>query len=219
MKTPENILIAASITAVILCFAGCKKKSPVYVLEGIVRAHQQETALSGVSLKLEQQAVDGNVYSGVYTTAATTTSDQNGKFRLSWPRTQIARLRLLASQPDYIPSTVELSPDDFTPDEPVRKTIRLYPEAFVEINLRNSGSTSPEDYLKFRLLNQFSCECCTTDLLEVQGAIVDTTYSCRVYGNSWVRYFRESESGGTFQVITDSIWCPSFITTNLTVNF
>lgn len=200
-------------------FDSCRKKNPVYILEGQVREFNSGSPVSGASLKLEQQSVEGNVFSGAFSTAATATSDGSGNYRMSWPRAQIARLRLTVSKPFYITSVVELNPDEFLPDESVSKNQLLRPEAFLQIQLRNIGVTETNDYLKFRVLSQFECACCTNNLLDLPGPSVDTTYTCRVYGNSWVRFWRESGSGGIQLVGNDSIWCPAFETSQLQINY
>jgi hypothetical protein len=198
----------------------CRKKDPVYLLEGQVKSYTNGQALSGVAVAAEQRTVGGNVFNGAFTQAASGNSASDGTYRLEWPRTQLAEVRLLATKASYIPATVVLDPEDFLPEETVYQNVRLRPEAFVEVTLTNTGDATAEDLMRFRFTQaNFDCACCNGDWKELWGAEADTTFSCRIYGDIWLKYWAEvtAESGNL--LIIDSLWCPSFSTTPLMIEY
>jgi len=198
----------------------CRKAPSELILEGKTMEYGGIQPLSGVALSVEQRVVDGAVFIGAYSLAASTTTSADGTYRMAWPRTQLAGLRLLTSRSGYIPVTLELSPDDFAPGETVYQNIRLRPEAFITMNLRNSGPGYSEDLLRFRFYGEtYNCACCSAEWREFTGADVDTSLTCRVYGNQWARYWAEVVSPDGNQLVLDSVWCPAFQTTSVEFDY
>jgi hypothetical protein len=209
-----------SVIVLVLTAPSCSKKDPVYILEGQVKSYTTGQGLSGVSVSVEQRTVGGNVFSGAFTQAASGSTAPDGKYQLEWPRTQLAEVRLLASKASYIPAIIALDPEDFLPEEVVYQSVRMRPEAFVEVTLTNTGESATEDLMRFRFTQvNFDCACCNGDWKEISGADADTTFSCRIHGDIWLKYWAEvtAESGNL--LIIDSLWCPSFVTTPLVIEY
>lgn len=216
----EPLQLILMVIVLVIMAPSCRKKDPVYILEGHVRSHATGQALSGVTVSVEQRTVGGNVFSGAFTQAASGSTISDGTYRLEWPREQLAEVQLLASKASYIPATIALDPEDFLPEEVVYQNVRLQPEAFIEVTLTNTGEAAVEDLIRFRFTQaNFDCACCNGNWKELWGADADTTFSCRIYGDIWLKYWAEitAESGNL--LIIDSLWCPSFATTPLIIEY
>lgn len=198
----------------------CKKKQPELLLEGRVRAVNSGSGLAGVSILLEQKLVDGQVFSGGFNTAGTATTGPDGLYRITWERQNIAELQVTAEKDNYISTTLTLSPDDFQAEEAVVQNISLHPEAFVQVRLANLQPGEDEDLIRFQFnTDGYSCNCCESTWREITGADTDSTFTCTLYGDTWIRYRAEINTSESNYLILDSIWCPAFETTSLLIEY
>lgn len=199
---------------------GCKKKQPELILEGKVRSSHTGSALSGVAILLEQKLVEGQVFSGGFNTAGSTNSGSDGMYEITWERQNIAELQVTAEKSNYISTTIGLNPDDFNAQEAVVKNISLQPEAFVQTRLVNIEPGEVSDQIRFRFNTEgYNCNCCENTWREITGADSDSTFTCTLYGNTWIRYRVEINTSESNILILDSIWCPAFQTTPLLIEY
>lgn len=202
-----------------IAFFSCKKKDDVYRLEGKVINARTGQGVGGADVEIERTTTSNTVVSGGFSTAASDNSASDGSYSLEWPTERIVEAQVKASADNYFPRTLELRVDDFAPDETVTKNIALYPQASIRVHLQNTYTVNGGDVLIFSLPNAvFDCNCCSNDEVTYIGPL-DSTYTCKVYGDTWIKYRARVASISQDSLSVDSIFCPSFQTTDLFVPY
>jgi hypothetical protein len=166
-----------------------------------------------------RELLDG-IFSALYTDAATAITDANGNYSMTWKRENVAAFRLLFEKDQYIDREIELSPNSLDANDVFTYNSHVFAEAFITVHLSNTDETSAIDQCNFRFDDtDFDCTCCTDDWVNNFGADVDSTWTCRIYGDSWIRYVRDISTPEVDTILTDSIWCPAFQTTLLDLEY
>jgi len=205
--------------SLLLMLMGCKKDNTVqYSIQGKVTDADDGSALSGVSIEIEKQVVQNGIYGNTYQNALRTTTDSNGDFSGSWPRENFAALRLLAEKNNYILAERTLDVDAFGNDA-VLENVALYKEAFASLHFTHANGNA-SDRLSFTFLNaNFNCNCCSNGWKTWQTEAIDTTITCRVYGNRWLKYQVLTQIGTADSSYVDSMYCNAFITTTRDIQY
>jgi hypothetical protein len=205
----------------LIVFVSCKKeKRNVHILKGTVTDGRTGNALSGSFVEVEQQVLSDGTFGGVYNSAATGTTNASGAYSLEWPRENMVEVRLNVEREDYIERIINLNPDDFNPEEAVTQNVELYPEAYVQVEITRSIPGSNSDQFDFRFDNaNFDCVCCNNNWKSIQGADADTTFSCRLYGDTWLMFKKQILTTEIDTIITDSIFCPRFQTSTIQIDW
>lgn len=203
-----------------LIMVTCKKEDGNYILKGRITNGNTGAPLSDVGVKILKQTVSGGTFGGSFSTAASTTTDGSGQYELSWPRENFSALRVVAEKNQFISRTINLTVDNFSPGEAQTQDISVYPEAFVAVRIQNTGATSPNDELDFTFTNAFfDCVCCSNGWKYFSGSNIDTTFECRVYGDRWIKHQRHVITAELDSIISDSIFCPSYQSTQIDISY
>jgi hypothetical protein len=199
--------------------SACKKEGAVqFNLNGRVTDADDGNTLSGVSIEVEKQVVQNGVFGNTYQNALTTNTDNSGNYSGSWPRENFAALRILAEKTNYIKAERELDINAFD-DGTVTENIQLYKEAFTSLRFMHSNGNE-NDRLSFTFINaNFNCNCCANGWRTWQSANIDTTITCRVYGNRWLKYQVQTQIGFTDSSYVDSLFCDAFVTTSRVIQY
>jgi hypothetical protein len=217
MTTTARILL---IGCMVLLLASCRKEeSASYSISGKVTDADDNTPLTGVQVEVEKQVVQNGIFGNTYQRALITATNNNGEYQGSWPRENFAALRILTELENYIAAEISLDIDDFEGGQTVRQDIALHKEAFASLRfLHNGGNVS--DRLSFTFLNaNFNCSCCSNGWKTWQSAQIDTTFTCRVYGNRWLKYQVQTQFGFNDSTFVDSIYCVAFDTTSRAIQY
>ncbi len=210
----------ACLILILLVFSTCKKENNQYNLLGIVIAANTGATLDGVSITLQKQVVETGVYNNNFQTAAHTTSTANGQFELNWARENFAALRLDCEKSQYIKSEMDLIVNDFSTGKTETTYIILQPEAFVSVHIQNSSPSDITDQFRFTFANaNFDCICCSNGWKTFAGELIDTTFTCRLYGETWLRFQKDYYTAQNDTMLIDSVFCPAFQTTNLEIEY
>lgn len=211
-------------TLLVLSFAlhtqSCKRNTETnYLILGQVTDADDGTALAGVSIEIEKQVVQNGIYGNTYQNALVTSTNSSGAFEGSWLRENFAALRLLATKNNYISIEKSLSVEAFEGGSAVTQNVAMYKEAFSSLRFQHFNGSS-NDRLSFTFLNaNFDCNCCSNGWKTWQGADIDTTFTCRAYGNRWLRYQVLTQLGSNDSSYVDSIYCEAFTTTSRTIQY
>ncbi len=216
----SQILRIAFVFIVTFLIGSCKKETDVnYVLRGQVRDADENSGIADAEIIVEKQVVQSGVYGNTYQNALTTTTAANGNYEGNWPRENFAALRLVAKKTNYIPAFILLDIDAFEVDKEITQDVELYKEAFTTFRFTHTNGNS-SDRLSFTFLNaNFNCNCCANGWKTWQGASIDTSFTCRVYGNRWLKYQVQTQVGFADSSFVDSIYCPAFVTTTHDINY
>ena len=218
MKLKHTLTLLAF---VLLAIASCKKeKRNVHILKGTVTDGRTGSGLSGCFVEVEQQVLSDGTFGGVYNSAATGSTGSSGEYNLEWERENMVEVRLVVERDDYIERKINLNPTSFNPDEAVTQNVELYPEAYVQVNIARSIAGSNSDHFDFRFDNaDFDCVCCNNNWKSIAGANADTTFSCRLYGDTWLKFKKQILTQELDTTITDSIFCPRFQTSTVDIDW
>jgi hypothetical protein len=207
-------LIGISIIVMLLVLDACKKDTlNPFTIKGKVTDARNGSGLAGVTVKVEKQSVQNGVYTNTYQRALTTTTGDDGHFEGSWERETFASLKLLAEKTRYIPIETILTEQEIGSGE-INKNITMHPEAFANLRFIHNG-TSSDDRISFNYTNtNFVCACCQPGWKTIVGAQVDTTFSCKVYGDHWLVFEVITHINNVDSSYTDSLFCPAFMETS-----
>ncbi len=206
---------------VLLAIASCKKdKRNVHILEGTVTDGRTGSGLSGCFVEVEQQVLSDGTFGGVFNSAATSSTNASGGYAMEWERENMVEVRLVVERTDYIEKTINLNPNDFNPDEAVTQNVELFPEAYVQVDITRNIPGANSDQFDFRFDNaNFDCVCCNNNWKSIAGATADTTFSCRLYGDTWLKFKKQIFTAELDTIITDSIFCPRFQTSTIQIDW
>lgn len=216
MKT--TLWLTALAILFLVVFSQCRKdKKGEYAIQGKVTNARTGAALSGASVVMQKQTVSGGTYSSAYSNAASTTSDAAGNYHLTWERENFAGLKLLTSYPQFITKEITLQVSSFSVGNTPTQNVQLYPEAYISVSLKNILHPAMSDVVNFTFVNaHFDCFCCSNGYRTFSG-VTDTTFQCKLYGDQWLKYQSIFNLGGSDSLVMDSVWCPSFETTQLQI--
>lgn len=212
--------LAALALLSLLVWCGCKKEeSQIYKIKGQIFNAIDDSPMQSASVIVSHQVIANGVYNSNYTQAAETSSDAQGNYAMEWDRTNSNGIKVVASYPEYISKTVYLNPADLTVNEAYNQNLTLQPQAFIQVNARNTGGATT-DFFGLRWINaEFECSCCSNSLQIGFNGAVDTTYTCKLYGNTWLLFDKTFNTAEQDTTIRDSIFVPAFQTSVLEFDY
>lgn len=206
-----------------LLFNSCKKdESASYGLGGRVFDGDSGEGLTGVQVVVEKQVIQNGVFGQTWLNAATSATSSDGAYTCNWPRENFAAIRVTPEKQSYVAGVKNLAVDDFknAEDFTLSQDLVMFKEGFITVNLRNSGQAAEQDRLAFTFLNaNFDCNCCSNFWRVFDGAAIDTTFTCRIYGNRWLKYQINTTIGFADSIAVDSVYCPAFATTAVQIDY
>ncbi len=204
----------------LLFLGACKKESDTYSLQGFVMNIQNSQPLENVNVTIKKQVVQSGVFNNNFIAAANYTTSTDGSFYVNWPRENFAALRIVCEKNQFITVTKDLNLQNFTSHSYQTMSVQMNPEAFIHVRIRNLNITAPTDNFAFTFTNaNFDCACCANGLKSFSGAEVDSTFECKLYGDTWLKYQKFIATSEADTILTDSIYCPSFQTTLLDITY
>jgi len=202
------------------CWAGCKKEeSQMYKIQGTVTNGLDNTPMQSAAVVLSQQVIANGVYNSNYTPAAETTTGTSGAYSMEWDRTNSNGIKVVASYPEYISKTIYINPADLVVGEAYTQNLTIQPQAFIEVRAINTDGAST-DYFELTWINaDFDCSCCSNNTQIGFSGAVDTSYTCKLYGNTWLYFDKTFETALQDTTIRDSVFVPAFTTSYLEFNY
>jgi hypothetical protein len=216
-RTNAYCLILLAATSVL--WMSCKKEeSQVYKIKGQVYTAIDNSPLQGASVVLSQQVIANGIYNSNYTPAAESTTDASGAYAMEWDRTNSNGIKVVASFPDYISKTTYINPAYLSVGEAYNQNLTIHPQAFIQVRASNPDGAS-SDFFGITWANaNFECSCCNSTQVGFYGA-VDSTYTCKLYGNTWLLFDKKFQTAEQDTIIRDSIFVPAFQTSVLEFNY
>jgi hypothetical protein len=201
-------------------YLGCKKETAQeFTVTGQVIDGRSGSPMAGVTVTVAQQLLNNGIYNLSYSDAASTTTDASGNYTLKWSRENANGIKVYTALTKYIRKTVYINPTSLRTDTPNHQDITIYPEAFISVRYYNQPPSATTDYMNFRFENaNFDCTCCGIDPVSYSGDI-DTTITCRLYGDTWLRYRTQLTTADVDTTRVDSIYVPPFDTVHVDVTY
>jgi hypothetical protein len=202
----------ACIATLCLVIWGCNKHKNQWWIEATLVDATTGDAVSGVAVSAEAKVVTPGTFTDVWVEKSSGKSSSDGKVTLEWDRENISDLRLLASKDQYFPAEKILKPENLQPGELYSTTIPVQPKGQLQIRV---WITDPSVTLHWQgFANDSRCACTAMGDL-VWNGLVDTTFTCTVLGNKYLKYGIQTGSA----MVMDSVWCPPFATANLNLYY
>lgn len=219
--------INPKIKLVFLLFCGaiiwtaCKKnETPVYRLAGTIVDGVNGSPLADVNVKIEKQTVDGSNFNGVFNLADQVTTNSNGTYNAEWERENIVELRASLSKSQFIPVVKSINVSSLSTSDELTQNFEMYPEANVKITFLKNPNLTQNQQFNFRFENaSFDCFCCNNDWVSYTPSVGDTSKTCQVYGDRWLKYRYELIRATQDSLVRDSIYCPRFELSEVTINW
>ena len=212
------MIVRVQILALIcLLFSSCRDQSPSnYIVQGIITSSLDNMPCEGFNVEFEQQVIEGGSFNGYFETAATTTTDAEGFYRMEFPRKSAVYFRLRVENDGWFPILEDINPEDIEPNVAFDFDVITTPRADLVIRVKNSPPTTDEDKLRMRLLKNLDLSTCDTEWRVFNGANIDSTWNCIVHGNVWMPYLSIDQTDPEIEITSlDSVFCTAFETTEI----
>ncbi len=211
------LLFALLLFAVLACN---KNNESDLLIEGRVADSRNSSGLGSVEVNLQEQVLADGVLNASFQQAAQASTASDGSYELAFERKNALLYRLQFEKTGYFDRTLEVNPDDVRPGETVTRNLSMTPEAFFEVRLWNTSGSGSDSELRFRNLDgDFGCACCTTDWVVIDGGTTDTTFTCSLHGDFMIHFTYEITQPGIDTTVVDSVYCPAFQTSAVTIEW
>lgn len=204
-----------------IALLACKKEeSQNLAMQGTITDGRNGEPLTGVNAVVSHQKISNGVFSLNFVEAARTTTDGNGNYNMSWDRANSNSIKLTGSLENYITRSAFVNPSSISPGTTYSQNLVMFPESFIRVRLINELPSADADNINFRFKDvSFDCTCCDVNPKSFTGATIDTTFTCKLYGDTWLKYMRIVATADVDTTITDSIFVPAFQTSQIDITY
>jgi hypothetical protein len=206
----------------VLFLTSCEKEdeTPNLNIQGRILDSSTGNGVAGASVQLSQKVLSGGTFSSIFQPVGTVSTNSNGNFAFEFPREAASEMRLVIERDNYFGKTIEINPDNVTIGSPYTTNVQIDPRAWLRWTLINQMPLSAQDLITFELLNaNFACECCSNEQFSFTGMSVNETEKCQLVGNFMMRYRYTVIKDTLNQTIIDSVFCSSFDTTFVSIQY
>lgn len=202
--------------SVALLFASCQKRSDFFVFDCIVFDETVNTPVSGASVVMKVQRASGG-FNPNFETVETATTDSDGRFYMEVEKDVYYSYRVEVTHPDHFFEAFSINPDNVPFSTAYSSTFVVDPKAWVSTHLINQNMSQTAT---FNLVaeNGNCTECCPEGSTIIQGSLVDTVFTCPVYGEQQVSVAGNYvDQNGSVHQIAETAFVQAFDTTTITV--
>jgi len=171
------------IILVFLFLVSCKKKPETLYISGVVRQNNTET-VSDAKVKLYTQQIVNNTWSAAYSVLESTSSDDNGNFQFLIEDFAYVNFKIEVSKENHYAEFIEFTKNNFSGNKYFNE-FNIYPFGCLQIHIKNSAPVNTQDYMSYQLLGDMpsTFQAGSDSIFYFNGNSVDTTKTCKVYGN------------------------------------
>lgn len=193
----------------VLClFASCSKKDNFErVVNGRVYNKNTGAPLSNASITISAQVTTNGVFNSNLTTLASTTTDANGNYTVSFKKANTDTYHIRVGENSIFSQEIVVGYDQMFSQNPYVQNFEVYTSAQVFVHLKNSNLAADSNaVINYKYSGRpLNCNCCTSTSLILTGA-VDTTVECKTYGDQYYPYFYSVSRNGQGSFKTDSVY-------------
>ena len=198
----------------------CKEDGFEITVEGRIFDESLGGSLSSADVVISTQTVNGGVFSSTYSPLVSTVTDGSGNFSMEVTKINVPDYQIEASRDQYFSREITINADDFQPGETYVRNMTLYAQADVTFHLQNTSPLNEFDEITIQnVVTDFDCTCCNNAEREFGGTDVDTSVTCSLYGESWLKYFVQVDKDTLQYNYLDSVFCPAFENTVVTIEY
>jgi hypothetical protein len=216
MKIAQALLLIA-----ICSLASCKKDDGSIDVSGNIINGTTGQVVPNADIRFLGKLIQNGAYGSNDATLSSATSNTEGHFSCSWKRSNIADLKMKIACDGFITRTINLDQALFDTERENTLSQTIYEEAIAAVHIVNMGNTHPSDQVNFTFYDTpfEDCVCCAEGWQYFTGMNIDTSFTCRAYGNSWLKYEVQINTLALDTVYRDSIWCPTQSTSPIEITY
>ncbi len=199
----------------------CVDDTRVITVSGDIFDPYTGTNVVGAKVVLSATLVKSGVYNSNYTEIASTTTDADGNYLLSFNIQKAAGYRVLITRDNYFDYQEDITTEDMESDDVYPGNYEISPKATINLRVRNLTPQAMDDQIDFKYTNIISeCKtCCNSDLKTGIGPAFDTTIQCDVVGERWLKIYWTVTKKGNQTYHNDSVFTSAFQTTTYNINY
>jgi hypothetical protein len=189
-----------SILLLAILLGGCTKKTDVFSFDCVVFDQKVNAAVEGASVVMKVQHAAGG-FNPNYETVGSTVTDANVRFYIEVDKEVYYSFRVEISHPTHFGQGFDISPNDVPFSTSYTSTFDLEPKSWVSTRLVNQNASQTVTFSVDAETDE-CVECCSGGNTILQGASIDTTFICQVYGEQQVGVNGTyvDENGGVHQI-------------------
>lgn len=191
----------------ILLFVNCKKDRTEVHIIGKIKAYNEITDVSSVSVTLYGKKVESGSYNASYNQLASTVSDNSGSFSIIIEKENISEYKIKLLKNSYF-SVEELFYGDNFSDGTYSSEYDFVPSADISIKILNASPKDDNDFFKYRITSGYidAPESCLQSS-EYYGMAVDEEIECKlIAGQNAVFEWVKTKDGQSYNG-SQTIFC------------
>lgn len=192
--------------------SSCTKGTIQYTFQGLVSETINSKSLEGANVKIFQKPFNNSLTSSYYELAASTNTNINGIFDLTFDRVKVTEFLISIDKEGHFPYESLLNSDDVSSANINLVNAQLDAKSWIEFDIQNVLPNNATDDFTLILYNyrQDCDECATADYNFFDG-VVDTTFKIvSTAGQHFNFTYIDVESGNSYN---DSVFMTPFDTT------
>jgi len=183
-------------------FAGCKKESSgQFSVHGFVTDESLNQPLVNATIYVQEKALGKFEYE----TIASTKTDANGKYSISFSRDKVENYQLVVQKDNYFDSKQVILFQDLDPKTSKEYNLSTTSYSWVRVHLLNVDPVLTDHLLYQKTKGRTGCiDCCENDEKDFIGEL-DTTFNCLTDGGKPYAFYYEvnnSQMIGTKDTVT-----------------
>lgn len=180
----------------------CKKNrepEPV-TFSGTVTNSVNGLPVANTTIKVKvQQSADNGVFNSSFSTAATTTTDANGNYSVTFTPESVVIYKLVLEKDFYFTRELDINGNSVSAGSNTTTDFSFDPKGWFRVNIKNINPDDPNDHIIYQNTseNNGCSACCTNIPVDFTGMTVDTFLICQrvAYPNITFSWF--VTKGGT----------------------
>ena len=192
--------------------ASCKKDTIQYTFQGLVSESISTQPLEGVDITINQKPFNNSITSAFYQEAASTITNSNGIFDVTFDRVKVTEFLIEIEKEGYFDYETVLNSDDVSSQNINFLSAQLDAKSWIEFDIKNvlPNDISDDFTLIFYNYREDCDECAVTDYNYMPG-VIDTTFKIVSTAGQFFNFtYIDVESGNSYH---DSIFMTPFDTT------
>jgi hypothetical protein len=193
----------------------------MYDIQGTVTDPNQGIPVQGATVRLSAQELSNGTFSSSYATLATTTTSSSGTYSFQVSNRNIVDYKIEVSKSNYFEVEETFSPESMSPEIINTRNYSVLPQGYANFHISHTTPhDSTDSFIYQNVAGYLQCStCCNHDIISLPGENVDTTYTCMVYGHTYLKYNYFVTENQSVTTVTDSIFITSFDTAYRTIEY
>jgi hypothetical protein len=194
--------------SILLAFGACQKDPKTYSINGNVSKAKTADQVGGAVVYIDAKMIVDGVYNSNFVNITRATTDDQGNFSLSINEEKVASYRFRISKEGYFDYEEEVSVELLQAEESFEKNFSIIAESSIELRIKNTSPQGLDDEIDYRFENieVSGLNCCNNETTIGIGPSFDTTSSCKVQNDEWIRLSWVVKKNGGQHIYNDSIF-------------